>query len=68
MPVTVTVTAPVAALALALNFRVDEHVGVQPVGEKAAVTPDGRAEVLKLTLPGVPEVMVAVTRVDVADP
>ncbi len=59
---------PVAAALVAEKVRVDEQVAGQLVGEKAAVTPDGRVEVVKLTLPGVPDVAVAVTVVEVVDP
>jgi hypothetical protein len=48
---------------LAETVSVDEQVGAQLVGEKIAVTPDGRADVVRLTLPGVPVMIVAVTTV-----
>lgn len=68
VPVIVTVTVPVAAFVLAEKVRIDEQVAAQLGGEKTSVTPDGRVEVVKLTLPGVPDVTVAVTAVGVVAP
>jgi|SRR5712664_325048 len=50
VPVIVTVTVPVVAVALAVNVRVDEQVGLQFVGENAAVTAEGRPEAENVTL------------------
>ena len=61
MPVIVTVTETAGAIALALKISVDAHVGVQPVVENEAITPDGRPEAANITTPGVPDTTFAVT-------
>src|SRR5439155_215805 len=54
VPVTVTVEVPVVAVALAVNVRtLVEVVGLVP---KAAVTPAGRPEAERVTLPVKPPV------------
>jgi len=49
VPVTVNVTVPVAALLAAVSVRVLAEVGLG--GLKLAVTPEGRPEIDKFTLP-----------------
>jgi hypothetical protein len=64
-PVTVTLVVPVAAVAPAVKVRVEVVVpfagGVAGLGTKAAVTPDGSAEVLSVTAELKPFVLVIVT-------
>jgi len=50
VPVTVTVLVPTVADPLAVKVSVDEQVGLHDVGEKAAVTPVGKPEAVKVTL------------------
>lgn len=67
-PVIVTLKVPLVALRLAVKVSVEEHVGVQWLGEKEAVTPAGSPDVVKLTFWPVPETSVAVTVVVVVEP
>ena len=53
-PVTVTATVPVAAVALAVNVRL--LVAVVGFVPNAAVTPVGRPEALRVTLPAKPPI------------
>jgi len=64
----VTETRPVVAEELAVNVSVVEHVGVQCVGEKFAVTLEGRPDAEKVTSCPVPVTSVAVIVVVVVDP
>ena len=61
VPVTVIVEFPVVAELLAVRVSVEEQVGLQEVGEKDALTPEGRPEALKLTDCALPADKVAVT-------
>src|SRR6267143_2946302 len=61
VPVTVMVVVPVVAVAVAENAAETLHVGVQVggLGVKTTLTPDGRAERLKVTGAATPAVRVA---------
>jgi hypothetical protein len=55
-----TLEVPAPAVAEAESVRVVLHVTVQLVEENEAVTPAGKADVVKFTAAGLPEVNVAV--------
>jgi hypothetical protein len=67
VPEIVMVPVPVTVVELAVKVNVEVQFGLQCVGEKDAVTPDGRPEAVRAISCAVPETSVTVIVVVVVE-